>query len=55
MTQAFKELEVEGMMLTPELAAAFSPYRTHHANRSLKEVLGYVLHPRFRERLSGVR
>ncbi len=33
MTQAFKELEAEGMKLTPELAAAFSPYRTHHANR----------------------
>lgn len=30
MTQAFKELEAEGMKLTPELAAAFSP---HHANR----------------------
>ena len=29
--------------------------QTHHANRSLKEVLGYVLHPRFRERLSEVR
>lgn len=33
MTQAFKELEAEGMKLTPELAAAFSPYRTHHTNR----------------------
>ncbi len=33
MTQAFKELEADGMKLTPELAAAFSPYRTHHANR----------------------
>jgi hypothetical protein len=33
MTQAFKELEAEGMQLTPELLAAFSPYRTHHANR----------------------
>ena len=33
MTQAFKELEAEGMKLTTELAAAFSPYRTHHANR----------------------
>ncbi len=33
MTQAFKELEAEGIKLTPELAAAFSPYRTHHANR----------------------
>jgi hypothetical protein len=33
MTQAFKELETEGMNLTPELAAAFSPYRTHHTNR----------------------
>ena len=33
MTQALKELEEEGMKLTPELAAAFSPYRTHHANR----------------------
>ncbi len=33
MTQAFKELEAEGIKLTPELAAVFSPYRTHHANR----------------------
>lgn len=33
MTKAFKELEAEGMQLTPELLAAFSPYRTHHANR----------------------
>ncbi len=33
MTQAFKELEAEGIKLTPELAASFSPYRTHHANR----------------------
>ena len=33
MTKAFKELEAEGIKLTPELAAAFSPYRTHHANR----------------------
>ena len=33
MTQALKELEAEGMQLTPELLAAFSPYRTHHANR----------------------
>jgi len=33
MTQALKELEAEGMQLTPELLAGFSPYRTHHANR----------------------
>jgi hypothetical protein len=33
MTQAFKELEMEGIQLTPELFAAFSPYRTHHINR----------------------
>lgn len=33
MTQAFKEREAEGMKRTPELAAAFSPYRTHHAHR----------------------
>jgi TnpA family transposase len=32
-TQALKELEAEGMSLTPELLAAFSPYRTHHLNR----------------------
>jgi TnpA family transposase len=32
-TQAFKELEAEGFQLTPELVAAFSPYRTHHTNR----------------------
>ena len=29
--------------------------QTHHATRSLKEVLGYVLHPRFRQLLSEVR
>lgn len=29
--------------------------RTHHATRSRKEVLGYVLHPRFRERLAAER
>ena len=33
MTEALKELETEGMQLTPELLAAFSPYRTHHTNR----------------------
>ena len=33
MTQALKELEAEGIMLTPELLAALSPYRTHHINR----------------------
>jgi TnpA family transposase len=33
MTQALKELEAEGMVLTPELLAALSPYRTHHINR----------------------
>lgn len=32
-TQAFKELDAEGFPLTPELLAAFSPYRTHHTNR----------------------
>jgi TnpA family transposase len=29
MTQALKELEAEGMQLTPELLGMFSPYRTH--------------------------
>ena len=29
--------------------------QTHRANRSLKDVLGYVVHPRFRELLAGVR
>jgi len=33
MTRALKELEAEGMTLTPELLAALSPYRTHHINR----------------------
>lgn len=33
MTQALKELEAEGIVLTPELLAALSPYRTHHINR----------------------
>ena len=32
-TQALKELEAEGMELTPELIAGFSPYRTSHLNR----------------------
>jgi TnpA family transposase len=32
-TQALKELEAEGMKLTPELIACFSPYRTSHLNR----------------------
>lgn len=32
-TQALKELEAEGMTLTPELIAGFSPYRTSHLNR----------------------
>jgi TnpA family transposase len=32
-TQALKELEAEGMTLTPELIASFSPYRTSHLNR----------------------
>jgi TnpA family transposase len=32
-TQALKELEVEGMKLTPELITGFSPYRTSHINR----------------------
>ena len=32
-TQALKELEAEGMKLTPELIASFSPYRTSHLNR----------------------
>ena len=32
-TQALKELETEGMKLTPELIAGFSPYRTSHLNR----------------------
>lgn len=33
MTRALKELEAEGIVLTPELLAALSPYRTHHINR----------------------
>ena len=33
MTLALKELEAEGVELTPELLAALSPYRTHHINR----------------------
>ena len=33
MTQALKEIEAEGIALTPELLAALSPYRTHHINR----------------------
>jgi TnpA family transposase len=33
MTQALKELEAEGLLLTPELLGGFSPYRTHHLNR----------------------
>jgi len=32
-TLALKELEKEGMRLTPELLAGFSPFRTHHLNR----------------------
>ena len=32
-TQALKELEAEGMKLTLELIAGFSPYRTSHLNR----------------------
>lgn len=32
-TRALKELETEGVKLTPELLACFSPYRTHHLNR----------------------
>jgi TnpA family transposase len=32
-TQALKELEAEGMKLTPELIAGLSPYRTSHLNR----------------------
>jgi TnpA family transposase len=32
-TLALKELETEGMRLTPELLGALSPYRTHHINR----------------------
>jgi len=33
MTLALMELEAEGWLLTPELLAAFSPFRTHHLNR----------------------
>ena len=33
MTQALKELQAEGLALTPELLGCFSPYRTHHLNR----------------------
>ena len=32
-TQALKELEEDGIKLTPELIASFSPYRTSHLNR----------------------
>ena len=32
-TQALKELETEGMKLSPELIAGLSPYRTSHLNR----------------------
>lgn len=32
-TQALKELEVEGVKLKPELLASFSPYRTSRLNR----------------------
>jgi hypothetical protein len=31
-TLALKELETEGMRLTPELLGALRPYRTHHLN-----------------------
>lgn len=38
-----EELEAEGWKLTPELLAAFSPFRTHHLNRfglyELKDVM----------------
>jgi hypothetical protein len=33
MTLALTELEADGWKLTPELLAAFSPFRTHHLNR----------------------
>lgn len=33
MTQALKELEAEGMKLSPELISGLSPYRTSHLNR----------------------
>lgn len=33
MTLALKDLEQDGFRLTPELLAAFSPFRTHHLNR----------------------
>jgi len=36
-TQALKELEAEGMKLTPELIAGFSPYRTF-SSQSLRTV-----------------
>jgi len=32
-TLALKELETNGVRLTPELLGALSPYRTHHINR----------------------
>ena len=32
-TGALKELEKDGVKLTPELLAGLSPYRTHHLNR----------------------
>ncbi len=43
MMLALKELEAAGWKLTPELLAAFSPFRTHHLNRfglyELKDVV----------------
>jgi hypothetical protein len=33
MTQVLKELEAEGMKLSPELISGLSPYRTSHLNR----------------------
>ena len=39
LTKTLKELEAEGMDLSTELLAIFSPYRTHHINRfGLSEV-----------------
>jgi TnpA family transposase len=38
-TQALKELEAEGMKLTPELIAGFSPYRTSHPLRDRSRVV----------------
>lgn len=45
MTQALKELEAEGMPLTPELLAALSPYRTHPNRFGMYELRERKLKP----------